>query len=196
MNIFRLLTFTFLLFFAQSAVAQRGNPATADTVSLQGQFDEMLRVSSKYQIYKTVRRDFLDAFMANVSDSIGVYTNEIEKLENRIDEQNAKIASQGTTIEERDNQIAALTGEKDSVSLLGMSLSKTTYSVIFWSAIIGLLAMLFFALGRMRLAVGAAREARQDFEKVTEDLEKSRKNRLEVEQKLRRQLQDEINKNK
>jgi BMFP domain-containing protein YqiC len=194
MNISRCLTLLFLLFVANFAVAQRGNPATADTVSLQGQFDEMLRVSSKYQIYKTVRRTFLDAFMANVQDSISGYTEEISRLENRISEQEAKIAEQATAIEDRQGQIGVLTEEKDSISLLGMPLSKGAYSLILWSAIIALLAMLLLALARMRLAVGSARQAQQDFLQVNEDLEKSRKTRLEVEQKLRRQLQDEINK--
>ena len=194
MNTSRCLALLFVLFISNFAVAQRGNPATADTVSLQGQFDEMLRVSSNYQVYKTVRRTFLNAFMANVQDSINVYAEEVARLETRIGDQEAKITEQGTAIEARQGEIASLTSEKDSISLLGMPLSKATYSLILWSAIIGLLAMLLFALARMRLAVGSARQAQHDFQQVNEDLEKSRKNRLEVEQKLRRQLQDEINK--
>lgn len=196
MNIFRFLTLAFLLFTAHDAVAQRGNPATADTLSLQEQFDEMLLVSSRYQIYKTVRRSFLDAFMANVRDSIRLYTNEINQLKDQISDQEKRIDEQAQAINDLQGQIAELTDEKDSISLLGVSLSKTTYGLILWSVIIGLFAMLLFALARMRLAVGSAREARKDFEAVNEDLNKSRKNRLEVEQKLRRQLQDEINKNR
>jgi len=196
MNIPRFLTLAFLLFFAHTSVAQRGNPATADTVSLQGQLDEMLQVSSKYQVYKTVRRAFLDAFMANVSDSIRSHTNEINLLEGRISDQENKIGEQAVLIDDREGQITALTDEKDSISLLGIPLLKVIYNLILWSVIIGLFAMLLFALARMRLAVGSAREARKDFEAISEDLNKSRKNRLEVEQKLRRQLQDEINKNK
>ncbi len=194
MKISRCLTLLFILFLSHTAVAQRGNPATADTISLQGQFDEMLRVSSKYQIYKTVRRTFLDAFMVNVRDSISGYTEEISRLESRISDQEAKISEQAAAIEDRQGQIGSLTEEKDSISLLGMPLSKATYSLMLWSVIIGLLAMLLFAIARMRLAVSTARQTRQDFQQVNEDLEKSRKTRLEVEQKLRRQLQDEINK--
>lgn len=156
----------------------------------------MLQVSSKYQVYKTVRRAFLDAFMANVSDSIRSHTNEIDLLECRISDQDNKIGEQSVLIDDREGQITALTDEKDSISLLGIPLLKVIYNLILWSVIIGLFAMLLFALARMRLAVGSAREAREDFEAISEDLNKSRKNRLEVEQKLRRQLQDEINKNK
>lgn len=196
MSISRCLLLFFLAFSTQFLAAQPGNPATADTLSLQGQFDEMLRVSSRYQVYKTVRRTFLDAFMSNVSDSIRGYTEEISRLEERIGDQEAKITEQEAAIGDRQGQIAALSDEKDSISLLGMPLSKTTYSLILWSAIIGLLAMLLFAIARMRLAVSSARQAEQDFRQVNADLEKSRKTRLEVEQKLRRQLQDEINKRK
>ena len=91
-------------------------------------------------------------------------------------------------------EIGSLNGEKDSISLLGMQLSKTTYNIILWSAIGILLALLLFSIARMQVAVTSNRDARIAREKTAEELEKSRKNRLEVEQKLRRQLQDERNK--
>jgi len=104
------------------------------------------------------------------------------------------IEAQTATIGERDTKIKELTEEKDGISLLGLPLSKITYNIIMWSAIILLLAALLFAIARMRFAISSSREARSMNEKTAEELEKSRKNRLEVEQKLRRQLQDERNK--
>ncbi|SER42661.1 hypothetical protein [Neolewinella agarilytica] len=193
-------TYFFVLFFVLFAVssqpvsAQAGNPATADSVSLSQQFDEMLRVSNRYQGFKVIRQNYLAAFIANVTDSIGGYTKEISTLNGTISTQAERLDKQETTIQEKDLEISQLNEEKDGVSLLGFQLSKATYSLIMWSAIIGLLALLLLALARMRLAVSSANEASTHNAKLTEELEKARKRRLEVEQNLRRQLQDEINK--
>lgn len=190
----RLFPIVLLLFLTQLLSAQPGNPAQADTASLRVQYDQMLDASNRFQRFKVVRQDFLGAFIANVSDSLLGYTEEIGSLKATISDQKAKIDEQVTTIGERDANITELSEEKDSISLLGLSLSKAMYNIIMWSAIIGLLAALLFTIARMRFAVSTSREARLANEKTTAELEKSRKNRLEVEQKLRRQLQDERNK--
>lgn len=194
MTISRLFPVVLLLFFTQLLGAQPGNPAQADTASLRVQYDNMLDASNRFQRFKVVRQDFLGSFIANVSDSLRGYTEEIGSLKATISNQKTKIDEQATTIGERDAKITELSDEKDSISLLGLPLSKTMYNVVMWSAIIGLLAALLFTIARMRFAVSTSREARLANEKTTAELEKSRKNRLEVEQKLRRQLQDERNK--
>lgn len=190
----RLLPILLILFFTQLLSAQTGNPAQPDTASLRVQFDQMLDASNRFQRFKVIRQDFLAAFIANVSDSLSGYTEEIGTLKSRISDQETKIEGQAATIGERDAKITELTDEKDGISLLGLPLSKVTYNIIMWSAIILLLAALLFAIARMRFAVSTSREARLANEQTTGELEKSRKNRLEVEQKLRRQLQDERNK--
>lgn len=194
MNTYRLFTIASLLFFAQFLSAQPGNPAQADTVSLRTQYDQMLDASNRFQRFKVIRQDFLASFIANVSDSLSGYSEEIGSLKATIGDQKTKIDEQAITIGERDAKITALSEEKDSISFLGLPLSKTMYNVAMWATIIGLLAALLFAIARMRFAVSTSREARMANEKTTAELEKSRKNRLEVEQKLRRQLQDERNK--
>jgi chromosome segregation ATPase len=194
MNILRFLPLILLLLSVQLLKAQPGNPAQADTSSLQVQYDAMIDASNRFQRFRVVRQDFLNAFIANVSDSISGYTSEIGALKATITEQKTKITTQETEISNRDTEIGSLNGEKDSISLLGMQLSKTTYNVVLWSIIGILLAALLFAIARMQVALSGSRDARVAREKTAEELEKSRKKRLEVEQKLRRQLQDERNK--
>ncbi len=192
MKIFRVIPLLFLFSFSLSA--QPGNPAQADSLSLQQQFDEMVRVSNKFQTFRVVRQNFLNAFIGNVQDSIRRYTAEIESLTATLAEQKGALDGQAAEITERDRLVADLTEEKDSISVLGMSLTKSTYNLILWSLIGLLLALLLFALARMRVAVASSKEARLAREKTAAELEKSRKSRLEVEQSLRRQLQDERNK--
>ena len=195
MDLFRFAFLSALISLSTLLAAQPGNPAQADTAALKQQFDDMLKASNRYQTFKVVRQNFLNAFMSNVSDSIVGYTREIGELKQTIATQKTKIEEQATTISEREANIGELTDEKDSISLLGVPLSKTMYSLILWSAIGVLLVGLLLALARMRVAVASSKEARLANEKVTAELEASRKSRLKVEQNLRRQLQDERNKN-
>lgn len=194
MTFFRLLSILALLFLAQTGFAQPGNPARADSASLRVQFDAMLEVSNRFQTFKVVRQDYLDAFIGNVSDSISGYTDEIAQLKQTISSQESKISEQAAAIGERENRINGLTDDRDSISLFGLQLSKTVYNVVMWSAILLLLAALLLALARTRLAVSTSKSSREAMEKVSAELESSRKSRLKVEQDLRRQLQDERNK--
>ncbi|MEL7162842.1 MAG: hypothetical protein AAFN92_18940, partial [Bacteroidota bacterium] len=158
-----------LLLSAAHLNAQPGNPAQADTASLRGQFDAMLKASNRYQQFKVVRQDFLNAYIANVSDSIRGYTDKIGDLQQTIDAQAQKLTAQTETIAARDGEISGLNEEKDGISLLGLQLTKTTYNLIMWSVIIGLLAGLLFALARMRLAVASHREVRVHKEKLASE---------------------------
>jgi len=190
---FTLLVITSL--FTATLSAQAGNPAQAsDSASLKTQFDDMVRVSNRYQQFRVVPQAFLNAFMDNVSDSIQVYTNEIGTLQGTIAAQAGKIEKLSQDLKDRDSNITALKAEKDSMGLLGLQLGKGTYTAIIWSIILGLLALLAFAILRMRVAVTNANEAKDTSTKLAGDLEQAKKRRLEVEQTLRRQLQDEINK--
>lgn len=186
-----------LAFSVTELSAQAGNPANAsDTTTLQQQFDDMLRVSNRYQKFRVVNQVFLTAFIGNVNDSISVYTHQIGDLNQTITAQAVKIEGLAKNVSDRDAKIQALTEEKDSMNLLGMPLSKMTYSTIMWSAIFGLLALLALLFLRMQVALSGANEARNTNSQLSEDLAKAKKRCLEVEQDLGRKLQDEINRNR
>ncbi|WP_167641652.1 hypothetical protein [Neolewinella marina] len=194
--------FLCLVFFWMGAAVlfgqQSGNPAQAGDRDLQTQFETMLDLSNRYREgsreFKVVPRDYLDAFMSNVSDSIATYTTQIEALEAQQAEQQARIDATSGEVADRDALIADLKDERDTVGLLGMQLDKGTYSIIMWSLVIGLLIALLVALGGTRIAAGNNSALKRERDKLAEELEQSRKSRLTVEQDLRRQLQDEINK--
>lgn len=190
---------SFLLFVCYFAIvlpltAQAGNPAQAGESSLREQYDAMIKASNRYQRFRVVDQRFLDAFMANVADSIAGYTDRIEELNAQIATQAAKIEDQASELTTRQQEIGALNEDKDSISLLGLQLSKATYSMLLWGLVGLLIVALVLALGRTRLAVSDSRRVQQAYDKTNAELEASRKSRLDVEQKLSRQLQDERNK--
>lgn len=176
---------------------KRGNPALSTDTPLQLQYDTMLDVSNRYREgpaeFKVIRTVYLDAFMTNVADSISTYTKVIGQLEGEKNTLQGRIDATASEVSDRDKTIAELNTSNNSVSLLGMSLAKDTYSLIMWTLVIGLLIALLVALAGTRVVAATQKDLKRERDKLAEELEQSRKSRLTVEQDLRRQLQNEIN---
>lgn len=176
------------------AFSQSGNPANNGAEPLNAQFQLMVDESNRYQQFKVIRSVWLAAFAENLSDSLAAETEVINGLQATIDDQSNTLAQREEEITQLNAQIEQLNEEKDGISFLGANLSKTAYNSIVWTLIAALLAGLLFFLGRGRYAQALAKDARTKNEQLTTDLEQARKRRLEVEQDLRRKLQDERNK--
>ena len=196
----RMRLYFFVLFVCLSASlsAQKyGNPALGQDVPLQLQFDTVIQVSNRYRErgseFRVVRRDYLDNFMQNVSDSLSQYPRQIERLQEEKTALQQQIDATASEVSDRDATIAELNQERDSVNLLGIQFDEGTYNLIMWALVIGLLVALLVALASTRIAAASNTELKRERDKLAEELEQSRKSRLTVEQDLRRQLQDEIN---
>jgi chaperonin cofactor prefoldin len=192
-----LLFFLILVISLPLAAQRKGNPALAEEAPLRQQFEDMLQVSNRYREgnrqFKVVPRDYLDAFMANVSDSISTYTIQIDELQREQTSLQSRIDETASEVSDRDRTIGELRRERDTVSLLGMQLAKGTYSLIMWGLVIGLLIAFLVAIASTRVAAGNNTALIRERDKLATELEESRRSRLTVEQELRRQLQDEIN---
>ena len=99
-------------------------------------------------------------------------------------------------MDETTNKLAAVTEEKDSMSLLGMLVSKITYNIILWTIIGGLLLLFLLFVYKFRRSNTLTQEAKTALSEVEVEYEDHRRRALEREQRISRQLQDEINKYK
>lgn len=181
-------------FVSLNLYAQAGNPAQAGEKSLEIQLDEMVENSNRFQTFRVVPYEWLMSFKGNLVDSVASSLEMESQLKAEISTQTATIKSQAEAIAAKDADIEKLAAQKDGFSLLGTQMSKATYNVIVWGLIAALLAGMLFFMARGRYAVTNSQTLEADNAKLTEELEQSRKQRLKVEQDLRRKLQDEINK--
>ena len=162
--------------------------------NLQEQFDYLVEESSNYQTYKVVPRTWLNTFWAQVQDTIRAQQGVLKEnqLQLNVQKENIdKFTSEKTGLNE---QIDLLQREKDSLSLLGISVDKSVYHLLVWVIIAALAVGLIFFMGRFRYANSITKKIRKDNEELQATVEQQRKRMLEKEQELRRQLQDEINK--
>ena len=84
--------------------------------------------------------------------------------------------------------------KKNSISFLGIQLNKSTYTITVWSIILLLIIALFYFIYQYKNSYSILSESKSNLSETEEELTIYKKKSLEREQKLRRQLQDEINK--
>jgi septal ring factor EnvC (AmiA/AmiB activator) len=189
-----------LLLMANPLKAQTQSTQIQDDPSINGQFETIIRKSTNYRQagkrYEVVRLLELEALRKNILDSISTSNANITDLRATIAENETAISSLNTKLDETTKNLNQLTEEKDSMSFFGIMVSKGTYKLIVWSVIFGLLAFLLFFIYRFRNSNFLTQQAKSALSDVEAEFEQHRRRSLEREQKISRELQDEINKNK
>ena len=186
--------FTFSMTSAQTANDEEKLSLNSGTID--NQFEYVIRRSNSWQDYKTVKKTWLYALKAHTIDSLKAVHKDLNDTRDIVEAQAKEIeglkATLSSTKTELDNTIA----EKDSMTLFGMPMTKPNYSLVLWSIVGVLSALLLFFIYKFRNSNAITKQAKKSLAETEEEFEEHRRIALEREQKVRRQLQDEINKQK
>ncbi len=203
MKSFRTLTIIVFAFAIGSIAAQQtatGPELSLDKGPITSQFDFIYKKSGNYRAdgkkYEVVRTISLDKLRQNVLDSLKGFNQKIVGLNTTIVGHESTITTLNKKLDETTKDLTGVTEEKDSMSFLGILVSKATYNTILWSVIFGLLGLMLFFMYKFRRSNILTLEAKTSLSEVEEEYEDHRRRALEREQKISRQLQDEINKYK
>lgn len=168
--------------------------------TMENQFEYLYSKSGNYNAegrsYEVVRRTHLDKLRENVLDSLSSVRTKITELNTTISRQEGIIEDLNVKLENTTNQLNEVTGEKDSMSLFGAQISKVTYNLILWTIIAVLLLFLLLFMYKFRRSNVLTQEAKVKLGDLEAEYEEHRRKALEREQRISRQLQDEINKYK
>lgn len=188
-----LLVLTINVSFSQDSINQVDQ-------SINGQFDKIYRTSTTYRPietkkrYKVINIESYNSLKANVLDSINASKKGIIEKESLLKIEKEKSSKLTVELTKTKEELKNALEKENSISLFGLALTKTTYNVILWLIILVLsigLGIFIFKFSRSNILTVKAKENLVD---VEHEFEIHRKKSLEREQKLRRQLQDEINK--
>jgi len=186
----------FVVSMATTAVFSQSTKKFIDSGSVSHQFDNLIKNSNRYQEYKVVKKDWLFKLKSNVTDSISGYKKELSSTYTTINSQNKSVDSLKLALDTSKDSISNLSGQIESISLFGIQFKKGTFKTILFS-IIGLLAVLLIAfISKFKQSNTITTEVKNSLSELDEEFETHRKKALEREQKVRRQLQDELNKHK
>lgn len=166
-----------------------------DTLDILSKIDYIIDNSNKYKEFKVVKKTWLYDLKSQISDSLRNTSIESSKTIHQIGVQRKEIETLKQTISETNSILSNANSEKDKISLLGISLQKGTYNGIMFSTIIMLFILLLIFVIRFRASNKMTLETKTSYNSLDNEFELYKKNALDKEQKLKRQLQDEINKN-
>ncbi len=185
--------------FAQDTEEEE-DKLSLDEGPISNQFDYIAKRSGNYRAdgvrYEVVKESNLFKIRKNVLDSIAAMNKKTVELKSTIAEHETTITSLNKKLEETTTNLGAVTEEKDSMSFLGLPVSKGTYNFVLWTIIGGLFLTLGLFIYKFRNSNILTQEAKQNLSELEVEYEDHRRRALEREQKISRQLQDEINKQK
>ena len=198
--IISLVTLTFQTTNAQTA-NQEEETLSLNSGTIDSQFEYIFKKSGNFrgtngQKYEAVKYAWLLTLKAHVLDSLKTTYKKLENSEKTVSNQIKEIEDLKTKLGSTQSNLDQTNTEKNNMALLGMQTSKTNYNVIMWSIVAALMALLLFFIYKFKGSNSSTREAKHKLEEVETEFEEHRRTALEREQKVRRQLQDEINKHK
>lgn len=180
--------------FGQSTTTRVPPKGSLTSGTIDSQFVYLYAISRTQNGIEHVRRANLEQIRKNVTDSISALTKEIADLKTKEGSQLATVGALTDSLGRVQSELLTARQEKDSFSFIGISLHKSTYSLIMWGIVVLLAAALATFIYRFNQSHVVTRDTKKAIADLQEEFDQHRKKAMEKEQKLKRQLQDEINK--
>ena len=174
-----------------STVFAQGNVRT-----INNQFSSLFNKSSNYQNYKIVDKQSLLDLQQNVEDSISNYKVKIAEGQSLVLQHQKELADVSQKLETVEQELKTSLAKEENFEFLGIAANKNTFQTVILLLFALLLAMAGVFYYRFKKSNVDTKDALNKLRDTDEEFEEFRKLSLEREQKIRRQLQDEINKNK
>lgn len=185
-----------LVVLLTTTISSQTNKKFIDTVNVSSQFDYLIKESSRYQDYKVIKINWIEQLKANMLDSLKADKIKLKENYNVIISKQATIDSLKNNTSKIQQTLTALESEKENISFLGISLSKSVFKTTVYSILVALAALLAFFIFKFKQSNALTVQSKANLKELEAEFEEHRKVSIEREQKVRRQLQDEINKNK
>ncbi|HLT49707.1 hypothetical protein [Aequorivita nionensis] len=183
-----------LFFFSLTITAQDSIQVNKNT--LNDQMTEVFDKSNSYQEYKVVKKTQLATLRRNILDSVSTLQKKIALMESEVSQERIAVDSLGQNLKNTQQNLIKAKEKEDGIEVFGILTSKATYNAIMWGIILILLLISGFLFYRFLNSHKITNAAQLKMAEMEIELEDYRRNSLEREQKLRRKLQDEINKNR
>jgi len=188
------LTFLFLLFYIP-IVAFSQEPAEEETdQSLSGSYRDMYQNAETYNAYKVIKIATLNSFWKSVEDSLNSYKQEVAERKKEIADLNSKIEELNLKIGDLESALQKSRNVADSISFIGILISKSTYNILVWGIILGLAILVFMGYTSHLRSKKLYGVTRKEFMKLVDEFETLKKSAHEKKIKLGRELQTERNK--
>ena len=183
----------FFLFSGISFASAQDSTETQNSLrsgTITSQFDYIYRVSNGFQEYEVVKKANLEQLKSNVLDSIRTLSKKATDLNIQLQSLNDSVVIVKQLLTAEVAQKNEAIANRDNFTFLGIGIQKTVYSSLMWVLVAGLAGALAFFAFQYFKSFGRIKKAEHDFLDVREEFELHRKNTLDRERKLKRELID------
>lgn len=183
--------FIFCLLMSVNTFSQK---TKNDTLSLSKQFEQVYRRSSSYKDFKVIRKSTFQNLKKNTLDSIKIIDEKLKIESQKNTRLEQEISSVAKIRLEQNLELSEAILEKNTIFFVGLKLKKNTFKIIIWGIFLTLIILICYLSYKLKDGVKITSQAKKELTRVEEEFNSHKKKSLVRDQKLRRQLQDEINK--
>ncbi len=163
--------------------------------SIENQFDYILTQSTRWKEFQLIRKTSLLKVKQHTLDSLRTTQSKLVAASQTTSQYESRINKLQKEVETLSDELKTIAEDKDSISLFGINLRKTSYNLILWSIIVLLILCLIIVIVRFKNSNIITKRSKDELFKTEHEFETFRKKSLKKEQEIMRKLQDEINKN-
>lgn len=169
--------------------------------TIDNQFEFVIKKSSNWrdekgQSYEVIKRQMMLTLKSHTLDSIKALKKGLSDTQKIVASQANEISGLKANLTDTQNNLNKTINEKNNMALFGLQMSKTNYNILMWLIIAALFVLLLLFIYKFKKSNSVTRAAKNALTDIEEEFEEHRRNALEREQIVRRQLQDELNKQK
>ena len=191
-----LIVGTLLLACFETVYCQRANEAlsTEKNYSLPERYRILKDNSPTYNDYKEIKGPILDAWWNIVMDSVTAKEKSLAESQSKISALEKEMALAKATVDQKDAAMAEMEHGSSHINVFGLDFNKTFFITMMSIVVGGLVAIIVVIFGRLRWLSAEIREKIDLSERLHKDFEAYKRNALDKQMRLSRELQDERNK--
>ena len=176
----------FVLFSSvfQLARAQSGILAVQDSATLEAQMEYLHQNTRVYNNFRAIREDVFLKMKKNVIDTVNVEKLLVAQLNSRLTERDFEIETLNTELGRTKNERDEAITNKNSLTILGISMNKTIYNSVMWFIVLGLAALAVLMLVLFKRSHVITSQTKNELETTQNEFNEYRKNAREKYEKL------------
>lgn len=160
------------------------------------QFDYILMKSESYRDLKIVKKKWIENLKENVLGSISRTESELSSSKSVLNQQKSQISALQTKLQQTNAELSVYTNSGPTVTFLGIRFNQKLFSTIFTVLLLGSIGAVAFFAFRFKKSNAVTQHSKSVLADLEEEYHEYKRKSIEREQKISRQLQDELNKQK
>ena len=155
----------------QIADAQSNAIAVLDSATLESQMEYIHQNTRVYNNFRAVREDIFLKMKGNVIDTLNAEKLLVAELNSRLSERNFQIETLNTDLARIQNERDEAIRNKNSLTILGISMNKAVYNSVMWFIILGMAALSIIMLVLFRRSFTITSQTKNELNTALEEFD-------------------------